>query len=260
MKKVQLYINQLNDNAKFLAKLISEELAINGYEIVEENADIVIGFGGDGTLLHFLRTNNYQIQSQYIGVNCGTLGFLQDFNVEEVHSFVKNIPYYVKQRLNFVVVEVNIDDEKNVYKALNEFTIQNAQNKSFRAKVCIGEEFLENFVGTGIIFSTPTGSTALNLSAGGTILHPEIEAIQITPREAISNSKMHCLSKSVCIPNGWDIILNPNTKDRIKIYSDGEMVYYGIYDSIKVYYSNEGMFKLKDKKDSFIQTIREKLI
>ena len=122
------------------------------------------------------------------------------------------------------------------------------------------QSVVETYVGTGLIFATPTGSTALNLSAGGSIVHPNIEAIQITPREAIANSKMHCLSKSICIPSGLDIVLTPNNGERIKIYSDGEKVYEGSYENIRIYYSSEGMLKLKDKKDSFVKTIREKLI
>lgn len=259
-KKIQLYVNSTKEDAIKLSKKIGEELIDQGYELVSSNADIVMGFGGDGTLLHFLRKSDYTSRAKYIGINCGTLGFLQDFHIDNVKQFVSDIPFYIKQVLRYVVVEVEMGGKKYIYKALNEFTIQDAQDKSFRTQVIIGGEDLENFVGTGLIFATPTGSTALNLSAGGCILHPDIEAIQITPREAIANSKIHCLSKSICIPRGKDIILKPNNNEQIKIYSDAEKVYIGPYDSIRIYYSDEGVTKLKDKKDSFIKTIREKLI
>ena len=259
-RKVQLYVNSTKAEAEKLSQLINKELIAQGYEVVEDNADIVIGLGGDGTLLHFLKENNYKTSACYIGVNCGTLGFLQDFNVADVRGFVKNIPLYVKQHLRFVVIEIEVSGIKYTFKALNEFVIQDLHDKTFRSELSVGDELLENFVGSGFIFSTPTGSTALNLSAGGCILHPDLEAIQITPREAIANSKIHCLSKSICVPKGLDIILKPNSNDYIKVYSDGQKLHAGPYEKIRIYYSDEGMLKLKDRKDSFIKTIREKLI
>lgn len=259
-KRVQLYVNSTKPEACKQAERIKQELIAQGYQIVEENADIIIGFGGDGTLLHYLRHSNYENPASYIGVNCGTLGFLQDFNLTDTKEFVKNIPSYVEQYLRFVAMEIEAFGVKRIFKALNDITIQDSEDKTFRTKVSMGDEPLEDYVGTGLIFSTPTGSTALNLSAGGCIIHPSIEAIQVTPREAIANSKMHCLSKSICLPKGFDITLKPNSSSYVKICCDGGKVYVGPYNRIRVYYSDEGMTKLKDRKDNFIKTIREKLI
>ena len=259
-EKIRLYVNSTKTYAKELAEQVKKELIKRKYKIVEDNEDIVIGFGGDGTLLHFLRENDYETCAKYVGVNCGTLGFMQDFNVKDASLFVENLPTYVEQTLRFIALELEVNGEKTSYKALNEFVIQDDCNKSFRTAMSVGEEFLENFVGTGLIFATPIGSTALNLSAGGCIVHPDIQTIQITPREAIANSKMHCLAKSICVPGNFDIILKPNNDECIKIISDGEVIYMGVYNSIRIYYSNDNMIKLRDRKDNFVKTIREKLI
>ena len=260
MQKIQLYVNSTNVKAKKASERIRKELEQIGYDVVDNNADIVIGFGGDGTLLHFLRSVNYKTKAKYIGINCGTLGFLQDFEVKDIKDFVQNIPFYVSHKLKFVVACVEVNGEKYEYKALNEIMMQDAENKSFRTTMRIQDEFVQNYVGTGLIFSTPTGSTALNLSAGGSIIHPSLESIQITPREAISNSKMHCLSKSMCLPSNFQITLTPGRDKKIAIYSDGEEVYKGSYDNITISYSNEGILKLANTKDGFVKTIREKLI
>ena len=261
MKKVRLYVNTTKVAALTKASSISKVLQELGYKETSKDEDIVIGFGGDGTLFRFLKENNYNVSSKYIGVNCGTLGFLQDFDAENVIYFVSNIPNYVEQRLNFVSLEIEFNGYKKKFYALNEFSVHQAKYKSFKTHVCIAGGHLEDYVGTGIIFSTSTGSTALGLSAGGAILHPSIEAIQMTPREAIVNSKMHSLSKSICLPKGMDIILTPTSESReISIYSDGEEVYNGLYDSITVSYSERGITKLKKVHDNFIETIREKLI
>ena len=264
IQKVKLYVNSTKEKAHSLAIDIEKELIKQGYDIAECDADLVIGLGGDGTLLNFLRENSYETQAKYIGVNCGTLGFLQDFEVEDVEKFVLGIPNYVEQRLGFVSANVIKGKQIETFYALNEITIQDTENKSFRTRLSIMDEkqkeFLEDYVGTGLIFATPTGSTALNLSAGGCIMHPSIEAFQITPREAIANSKMHCLSKSICVPKTSDVLLTPNIDNDIKVSADCIDEYVGSYDVIHVHYSDKHMIKLKDKSSNFIRTIREKLI
>ena len=259
-ERVQLYVNTTKKEAVKLAEKVKEELIKQGYKVVEKYPTLIIGFGGDGTLLNLLRENNYEIEAQYIGVNCGTLGFLQHFNVNDVTEFVRNIPNYKAQTLRFIGLNFIANHTTHAYCALNEFVIQDAEDKTFRTKVSIEGEFLENYVGSGMIFSTPTGSTALNLSAGGCIVHPQMETIQITPREAIANSKMHCLSKSICIPSVYSVNLQPNSDNEVKIYADGQRVYTGPYEDLFVYYRNVGLTVLMDEKDCFIKTIREKLI
>lgn len=261
MKKVRLYVNTTKEFALQKEHNIRKELQKQGYEICDKEADIVIGIGGDGTLFHFLRDEQYNVSAKYIGVNCGTLGFLQDFDAKDVEEFVKYIPKYVAQKLNFVSLEIEYNYETKRFYALNEFSVHHAEYKSFKAGVAIDDCFLENYVGTGIIFSTATGSTALGLSAGGAILHPSIKAIQMTPREAIVNSKMHSLSKSICLPKGTEVILTHGKDSRhISIDGDGEEVYKGPYDRLKISYSTNGITKLRKKQDSFVRTIKEKLI
>jgi len=263
-KMIKLYTNTTKEKARLLAKKIEEQAQSLGYGIINPNykekinPEIVIGLGGDGTLLNFLQENNYKTIAKYIGINCGTLGFLQDFEIDDVQSFIKNIPNYIEQKLNFV--SLNINDGMNIFKALNEFNIQNENDKAFRTAVYIDDKFLEDYIGTGLIFSTPTGSTARNLSSVGCIIHPDVEVLQITPREAIVNNKMHSLAKSICIPKNLQVTLYPASKDMIKIYSDGRCVYTGFYDKININYSYDYIIKLTDSKNSFIKKVREKLI
>lgn len=261
MNKIRLYVNSTKPEALNKAIRLRRELIKHGYKLVQGNEDIVIGLGGDGTLFSFLKDNNYNVTSKYMGVNCGTLGFLQEFDSEDVCAVIKNIPEYIEQKLNFVSLELVYKGTVKTFDALNEFSIHHVDNKSFRASVQIDNNFLENYVGTGFLFSTPTGSTAFSLSAGGAILHPSIEAIQMVPREAIANSKMHTLSKSICLPKGMNVVLKPiNPKESIAIESDGDEVYTGQYESITIYYSQKGITKLKPKDDNFIKTINQKLI
>lgn len=263
IKNVELYANTSKEKALLLSSNLRDYLITSGYTLSYDKniqPDLVIGLGGDGTLLHWLNNNNYNTNAKYIGVNCGTLGFLQDFEVTDIKEFVDNIPNYIEKHLYFIKLEVTQDNNKYSFLALNEFNILTDNCKALRTQVKINNEALENFVGTGLIFSSPTGSTAHNLSSVGFIICPGIEAIQMTPSETIINSKLRSLSKSICFPKDYNINLEPITSDEIKIIADGNVVFVGNYSQISISYSDKYIAKLIDTKNNFIKTIREKLI
>ena len=262
IKVVELFVNNTKPKALELSERIKEELLKEGYILSCGSLipDLVIGFGGDGTLLKWLSENDYATRAKYIGINCGTLGFLQDFEVDDVHNFVLNIPNYYPENLNFISLEIISCDGSFLFNSLNEFSVISNVNKSFRCRVDISDEFLEDFVGTGLIFSSPTGSTAHSLSSVGCIVYPGIEAIQMTPSEAIVNRELRCLPKSICIPKDIITCLYPSNDDEVQIISDGIKVFEGNYVKMSISYSNSHMTKLTNCKNSFVKKVREKLI
>ena len=258
IKRVKLYVNSTKEKAVIISKKVRYALIQNGYEIVEDDADLVIGFGGDGTLIKWLNEQKKYPKEKYIGINCGTLGFMQDFEADDVDDFVKNIPTYVEKRLYYVTLQ--LDNKKFFLHAINDFCILNAADKTFRVNVSIAEDFLETYVGTGLIFASPTGSTARNISSVGSIMFPEIKAMQMTPIEPIVNSKIHCIPKSICIPLGKTVTLTPVNEDKIKILADGICVYEQLPKKITISLSRRYVTTLTDKRNSFAKKIREKLI
>ena len=91
-------------------------------------------------------------------------------------------------------------------------------------------------------------------------MFPGVEAMQMTPSEAIVNRRLRCLPKSICVPKGISVTLTSINNDKIKIIADGKKIYDGEYIKIRIRYSNSYMIKLTDRKNSFVQTIKEKLI
>lgn len=264
LNNVELYVNNTKDKALTLSKEVGDYLNSCGYTLITGiniNPDIVIGFGGDGTLIKWLASKNYITTARYIGINCGTLGFLQDFEVKNVKDFVDNIPNYCEQKLNFAELRITENDNKqHLFFAINEFKITTCSARALRTRVKIKNTLLEDFVGTGLIFATPTGSTAQNISSVGSIIHPGIEAIQMTPSEAQINNKAKNLPKSICIPKGIPITLTPKISESINILSDGNIIYTGLYSKISITYSNSYVTKLTPIKNNFIKKIRKKLI
>ncbi len=260
-KRVYLFVNRNKERANELAQKIKRALKESGYIITNNinSADYVIGFGGDGTLIRYLKKVKYWPQSKYIGVNCGTLGFLQDFDVMDAKEFVNNIDdKYVYQNLSLIDIAITHNDTDYIYSALNEFYIKNSNDKALRTSIKITNSFFEDYVGTGLLFVTPTGSTARNLSAGGSVMFPLMEAIQITPSEP--NLAFHNFLNSVIVPKESIIFLFPNSNDKIKIIGDGETIYSGYYDKITIRLSDRKLTKLVDLNYDFIDKLHEKLL
>ena len=260
-KNIELYVNESKKKALSISKKVKESLLKSGYTIVNGTniaPDIVIGFGGDGTLLKWLNENNYNTKSKYIGINCGTLGFLQDINLDDILNFSQTQKDFIEEKLHFIEINITQNTNTYVYYALNEFDI--SAQKTLRVKVDVNGEWLEMFNGTGMLFCSPTGSTAWNLSSGGCILSPRFEGFQMTPREPILNSKMRCLNRSFCFPKDELVTIYPNDLHKIIVKADNFKVFNGNYSNITVSYSDKFVIKLTDSKYKFITKVREKLI
>jgi NAD+ kinase len=146
-------------------------------------SDLLITFGGDGTLLSVARhaPDNVPI----LGVNMGTLGFLTEVGVEEFPDLLERVlvgDYHAETRMAFdVSVEGNGRDHRS-YRVLNDATInKSALARIVEMRVTVSGAFVSTFRADGLIVATPTGSTAYNLSAGGPIIYPTMGAIVITP-------------------------------------------------------------------------------
>jgi len=156
---------------------------------VLKQCDYAIVFGGDGSIISTAR-NVSQASLPVIGVNVGKLGFLAEFSEAELEDFFPrlkkgNVPVDKRMMLKCRVFSDGRSrdrDEKFCSAAINDIYI--TAGPPFRMvelKILVDGQPLAGCVTDGLIISTPTGSTAYNLSAGGPILSPKIEAVVITP-------------------------------------------------------------------------------
>lgn len=145
--------------------------------------DLLITFGGDGTLLSVARQAPANVP--IIGVNMGTLGFLTEIRVDEFPSILDRTlagDYATEARVRFDVIVEGQEREPKTYRVLNDATInKSALARIVEMKVNVSGQFVSTFRADGLIVSTPTGSTAYNLSAGGPIVYPTMSAVIITP-------------------------------------------------------------------------------
>ena len=150
---------------------------------IAEAGDLVLSFGGDGTLLrsaHLTGPNDTPL----LGVNIGQLGFLADIEIEQIHDALDALEagnYRVEERL---VLQAQLDSHSafDTEWALNEFVLDRSGAAGLiEIEVVVNGTPLNTYWADGLIIGTPTGSTAYSLSTGGPIIAPGVEAVILTP-------------------------------------------------------------------------------
>ncbi|CUS97967.1 NAD(+)/NADH kinase [Candidatus Chrysopegis kryptomonas] len=179
-EKIEFYIQK--EIADGIEKRFSHKIekVLTTDELLK-NSDMIISFGGDGTILATARLVG-SLQIPILGVNLGKLGFLAEVAPEDVFDFIKKIcegKYRIEERM---VLEANVKGESETYFGLNDIVIDKAgSTRVVDIETFINDEYLITYTADGLIISTPTGSTAYSLAAGGPIVTPSSNVITLTP-------------------------------------------------------------------------------
>ena len=224
------------------------------------HCDLLITFGGDGTLLSVARHAPEHVP--IIGVNMGTLGFLTEIRVEEFPSLLDRVlegQFYVEPRVTFTVsVSGPGRDADKTYRVLNDCAInKSAVARIIEMRVSVAGLFVSTFRGDGLIVATPTGSTAYNLSAGGPIIYPTMGAVVITP------ICPHMLTnRPLVLPDELDIEISLTTPDSKDIYLtlDGQEGFeLRETDLVCVRKSEERVLLVQSPDKNYFDVLRNKL-
>ena len=236
--------NYKNDNVKALS-----------HEDLVEKVDLIIVFGGDGTLLNSAR-QYLDSQIPILGVNMGNVGFLTDLSVDNFEITIAEIlsgNYKIEER-NLVSAKF---DDNHLY-GLNEVVIHSgAYAQLMRYRLSVNNKVVYEQRSDGLIVATPTGSTAYSLSAGGPIIHPSLDVWTILPMLPQSlSSRPFIISSDENVE--MELFEGPN--DSAKICVDGQDdidVSYGVKISIS---KMKKTLKLVHPEDNdFFEACREKL-
>ncbi len=158
------------------------ELRTDVRKLVEET-DFLIAFGGDGTILRAAEYV-YEREIPVLGVNLGKLGFLTRVEPREVFEALEAALSGNAEKDRRMLLQCVLESKGGVVKsfALNECVIsKTAGERMISLSIFVDGEYFLSYAADGVIFSTPTGSTAYSLSAGGPVLSPKSEAIVLTP-------------------------------------------------------------------------------
>lgn len=153
-------------------------------EVTTLNADLIVVLGGDGTMISTARLIGAG-DVLVLGINYGSLGYLTDFRIEEMFPAIEAIiggDYEIDSRVMLEAELLSGNERKAAGRVLNDVVINKAAlARIIEIDVHLNELFVNSFRADGLIVSTPTGSTAYNLSAGGPIIYPSMNAVVMTP-------------------------------------------------------------------------------
>ncbi len=157
---------------------------IVAHDEMAESVDLVVALGGDGTMIATARLLA-DADVPVLGINYGTLGYLAEFRTEEMFTGLESVfrgDYRVEARVRLAVEVFREETLLMRNRVLNDVVV----NKSALARIVHIEAYLNHqlisaFRADGLIISTPTGSTAYNLSAGGPVIYPSMNAVVVTP-------------------------------------------------------------------------------
>lgn len=182
---------------------------------IREKSDMIIVLGGDGTLISTVRIIDEK-QVPILGVNLGRLGFLTETKIDNLEEMLENIfsgNFFIEKRLKLSSTVYKDGEKIFGTSVLNDIVInKGALARIIDIEVFIDKFFVNTYRADGLIVSTPTGSTAYNMAAGGPIVYPTLDNIIITP------ICPHSLSNR-------PIVVDGNVKIRLKIKSDDERVF-----------------------------------
>lgn len=193
--------------------------------------DIAVTVGGDGTIIHAAK-HAACADKPLIGVNVGRLGFAADLEVEDIGALKRLLSGdYVTENRILLDIEVQSKDPSKHYLAVNDAVVAHGQlSKIVDLTLCLNGEEISKYRADGILFSTPTGSTAYSLSAGGPIISPQMDCILMTPvcpHSLFSRSVLFdgesTLSVSAKIPEGCSCLLTVDGEVNINI-AEGDRV------------------------------------
>lgn len=250
MKKICLIVNEEKDAELSVAKEIKSYLEKSESCVkicrhkddfcLEEDTNMAIVLGGDGTVIQVAKKiagKNIPI----LGVNLGTLGFLTEVETPRIYpalDMVLSGRYNIEKRM-ILTGSVGAVKEKSL--AVNEIIVGKKDiGRMITTSVWVNDELLDTYVADGVIVATPTGSTAYNLSAGGPVLSPNMEALVITP------ICPHSLNKRSLVVSSEDRIMVRVEKTRESYV-----------DEASVRCDGESLWSAKTGDEVYIQKARE---
>jgi NAD+ kinase len=240
----------------------SASRAVADKQALVERVGLVLVLGGDGTLLSMAdRIAHSGRRVPILGVNFGSLGFLTEVTLPELYPALDASlagRARVEERLMLRATTTRASAPPQMEIAVNDVVINKAaRSRLIDLSVFVGEEFVTHVRADGLIIATPTGSTAYNLSAGGPVIEPSVDALVLTPIAP------HTLSnRPIVISASTTVRVRPDLSERDEAFVtfDGQAGFELMSgDEISVSRADEPMRLIRPATRSYFEVLREKL-
>lgn len=226
------------------------------FDIMCQSADMLVTLGGDGTLISAVR-RSYQYKMPVLGVHAGTLGFLADFDIDELDVFIpklKSGDFRIDKR---AMLQASISSKEGTREviAFNDIVMTRPSiSKMIHLETFVDGRSFNTYYGDGVIVSTPTGSTAYNLSCGGPVLFPLTQVFAITPISPHSLTQ-----RPVVLPGQYAIEVKTPDKSALAVIDGQDMYEFGEEHTIKIHLAKESARLIHRKEFNYFEVLKEKL-
>ena len=228
-------------------------------EKFQTQADLIVVLGGDGTMISTARlTGDREIL--VLGINYGSLGYLTEFRIEEMFDALERIlegDYEIDRRVMLDVAHSRDGEVLETGRVLNDVVINKAAlARIIEVEVKLNDLYVNSFRADGLIVSTPTGSTAYSLSAGGPILYPSINALVLTPICPFTMT-----NRPIVVPDDAAIeIVLTNENEGVVLTLDGQIGYQmKTGDTVSIRKSRIDFNLVKPPNRNYFDVLRNKL-
>lgn len=225
----------------------------------KERADLIVILGGDGTMISSARLLG-DCDVPVLGINYGSLGYLTEFRFEEMFPAIEAVlagDYEIDPRVMLDVCHEREARTLSMNRILNEVVVNRAAlTKIIETEITLDGLYVNSFRADGIIIATPTGSTAYNLSAGGPILYPSMNAVVITPVCPFTLT-----NRPIVIPDDSEIRLRLKSESKgVALTLDGQIGYQMENEDCVVIRKSKTSFNLvKPPNRNYFDVLRNKL-
>ena len=263
--KVQYAIEILKKHniEPLIEKETVERLILNepsfSIDYIRNNADLIIVLGGDGTLLYSTRVYKGRV-IPFFGFNLGTVGFIMELKFEDFEKHILaflNRECIVKKRMKITGSLIENNEKIFSEEALNEIVInKGAPSRMVDLSVYINNNLVTRYRSDGAIISTPTGSTGYTISAGGPIVHPDLNTLILSP------ICPHALNiRPIVVPKNSviDIVLETKNVECYATY-DGQIVRpFNTGNTIRIKQAEKSLNLVTEENRNYYSILRDKL-
>lgn len=230
---------------------------------VPDGIDCAIVIGGDGSLIEVARLF-WDKDIPILGINMGTLGYLTEVEVGSINEAMEQVlkgDYVLERRMMLEGIFQGHDGKEISDVSLNDIVVsRKGELHIIHFRLYVNGELLNDYEADGVVLSTPTGSTAYNLSAGGPIVEPTASLIVITP---ICSHALNTRSIVLSSDDEIEIAIGPGrngSREEVYVAFDGaDTVSLKTGDTVKVRRSHASTTIMKLSKVSFLETLRRKM-
>jgi len=226
------------------------------FDLLCQNSDALVTLGGDGTLISTVR-RSFKYDIPILGIYAGNLGFLADINLDELDSFVAKLvagEYRVDERAILEAEFIQNSQEVTMY-AFNDIVLTRPSvSNMIHIETLVDSKAFNTYYGDGVIVSTPTGSTAYNLSAGGPVLFPLTNVFALTP------ICPHSLTQRPVVLPGEFTIEMKSKQDRALVIIDGQDKHeLEVGESIHIQLAKNRVKLIHREEFNYFEVLKEKL-